>query len=73
MFRRKEYDNQPDLAPKAYNAQETKHTTKNQMAPGASKKLRLQTDASKHKSSDQREENQLRRKASPLAFDTAPS
>jgi hypothetical protein len=68
MFRRKEYDNQPGLAPKTSDAQETKHTTKNQMASGPSKKLRMQTDSSKHKWSDQGEEKQLRRKGLTINF-----
>jgi hypothetical protein len=62
MFRRKQYDNQPALAPKTSDAQETNHRTENQMAPRPSKKLRMQADSSKHKPSDQEEENQLRHK-----------
>jgi hypothetical protein len=56
------------LAPKTSDAQETKHTTKNQMAPRPSKKLRMQADSSKHKSSDQGEEKQLRRKDLTIIF-----
>jgi hypothetical protein len=50
------------MAPKTSDAQETNHRTENQLAPRPSRKLRMQADSCKHKSSDQEEENQLRRK-----------